>query len=234
MLLPVHRIPFYFIGGIPMQSKTVSRKLLKRLPLYLNYLKSLPEGASNVSATAMAKALELGDVQVRKDLAKVSATGRRRTGRDRYRLMQDIEDYLNFTEEAGTIVVGAGKLGRALLDYVEFEKAGFNVMAGFDIDPCVDISEGGKPIYPISRLEHFCRHYDVHIGVIAVPAESAQSVCDSLVACGIKAIWNFAPVHLQVPEYVVVQSENLAVSLTSLRVQMKNQNTEFITMSQVI
>jgi redox-sensing transcriptional repressor len=217
-----------------MQSKTVSRKLLKRLPVYLNYLKSLPEDASNVSATAMAKALELGDVQVRKDLAKVSATGRRRTGRNRHQLMQDIEAYLNFAEDTGTVVVGAGKLGRALLDYTGFEKAGFNVMAGFDIEPSVDISEGGKPIYPISRLEHFCRHYDVHIGVIAVPAENAQDVCDSLVSCGVRAIWNFAPVHLQVPDSVIVQSENLAVSLTSLRVQMKNRDMEFTTMNQVI
>ena len=89
-----------------MESTTVSRKLLKRLPVYLNYLKSLPEDASNVSATAMAKALELGDVQVRKDLAKVSATGRRRTGRNRHQLMQDIESYLNFAEDTGTVVVG--------------------------------------------------------------------------------------------------------------------------------
>ena len=216
-----------------METKPVSRKLLKRLPVYLNYLKNLPEDFPNVSATAMARALELGDVQVRKDLAKIS-TGRRRTGRNRHQLMQDIEEYLNFAEETGTIVVGAGKLGRALLDYAGFEEAGFNVMAGFDIAPSIDISEGGKPIYPVSRLEHFCKHYDVHIGVIAVPAESAQRVCDSLVACGVRALWNFAPIHLQVPDYVTVQSENLAVSLTSLRVQMKNQNAERSTMNQVI
>ena len=216
-----------------MEPKPVSRKLLKRLPVYLNYLKNLPEDSPNVSATAMARALELGDVQVRKDLAKIS-TGRRRTGRNRHQLMLDIEEYLNFAEETGTIVVGAGKLGRALLDYAGFEEAGFNVMAGFDIEPSIDISEGGKPIYPVGRLEHFCKHYDVHIGVIAVPAESAQRVCDSLVSCGVRAIWNFAPIHLQVPDYVTVQSENLAVSLTSLRVQMKNQNAELTTMNQVI
>ena len=217
-----------------MEPKPVSRKLLKRLPIYLNYLKNLPEDSPNVSATAMAKALELGDVQVRKDLAKIS-TGRRRTGRNRHQLMQDIENYLNFAEETGTVVVGAGKLGRALLDYAGFEEAGFNVMAGFDTEPSIDISEGGKPIYPFSRLEHFCKHYDVHIGVIAVPEESAQSVCDTLVACGVRAIWNFAPVHLQVPEYVIVQSENLAVSLTSLRVQLNNRNTELeTTINQVI
>lgn len=204
-----------------MESKTVSRKLLKRLPLYLNYLKSLPEDFANVSATAMAKALELGDVQVRKDLAKVASTGRRRTGRDRHQLMKDIEEYLDFAEETGTVIVGAGKLGRALLDYIGFEESGLNIMAGFDVLPYPEVSAGGKPIYPMNRLEQFCKHYDVHIGVIAVPVESAQQVCDSLVACGIHAIWNFAPVHLQVPEHVIVQSENLAVSLTALRVQMK-------------
>jgi len=200
----------------------ISKKLLKRLPVYLAHLKSLPAN-SNVSATSMAKALGLGDVQVRKDLAKVSAAGRRRTGRDRERLIQDIEEYLDFAAETGTIIVGAGKLGRALLDYIGFEESGLNVMAGFDVQPCADRSEIGKPIYPMSRLESFCRHYDVHIGIITVPAESAQRVCDTLVTCGITAIWNFAPVHLKVPEYVVVQSENLAVSLTALRMQMKTQ-----------
>jgi len=200
----------------------ISKKLLKRLPVYLAHLKSLPAN-SNVSATSMAKALGLGDVQVRKDLAKVSAAGRRRTGRDRERLIQDIEEYLDFAAETGTIIVGAGKLGRALLDYTGFEESGLNVMAGFDAHPCAEHSEIGKPIYPMNRLESFCRHYDVHIGIIAVPAESAQRVCDTLVGCGITAIWNFAPVHLKVPEHVVVQSENLAVSLTALRMQMKTQ-----------
>jgi len=206
-----------------MEPTTVSKKLLKRLPVYLNHLKSLPEDTENVSATAMARALGLGDVQVRKDLAKVSHTGRRRTGRSREQLIRDIEEYLDFATETGTIVIGAGKLGRALLDYSGFEENGLNIMAGFDVNPVVDQLESGKPIYSMSRLEHFCKHYDVHIGIIAVPAENAQSVCDSMVACGIQAIWNFAPVHLNVPNHVIVQSENLAVSLTSLRAQLKNR-----------
>ncbi len=206
-----------------METVKISKKLLKRLPIYLAHLKSLPEN-TNVSATSIAKALGLGDVQVRKDLAKVSEAGRRRTGRSREQLIRDIGDYLDFAAKTGTVIVGAGKLGRALLDYSGFEESGLNVMAGFDIQPCSERSETGKPIYPMNRLESFCRHYDVCLGVITVPAECAQSVCDSMVACGITAIWNFAPVHLKVPEYVVVQSENLAVSLTALRIQMKNQN----------
>lgn len=205
-----------------MEPNKVSKKLLKRLPVYLNYLKNLPEHSENISATAMAKALGLGDVQVRKDLAKISHTGRRRTGRNRELLIQDIEDYLDFATETGTILIGAGKLGQVLLDYSGFVESGLNLMAGFDIQPGKKLSDGGKPIYPMSRLESFCKCYDVRIGIIAVPAESAQSVCDSLVACGINAIWNFAPVHLKVPEHVVVQSENLAVSLASLRLQIRS------------
>lgn len=209
-----------------MEPNKVSRKLLKRLPVYLNYLKSLPECTECISATTIAKALGLGDVQVRKDLAKVSHTGRRKTGRSREQLIRDIETYLDFATETGTVLVGAGKLGQALLDYSGFEESGLNVMAGFDIQPAAKYSGSGKPIYPMNRLESFCKHYDVHIGIIAVPAENAQTVCDCLVACGIKAIWNFAPVHLQVPEHVVIQSENMAVSVASLRLQIKNNQNQ--------
>lgn len=206
-----------------MEIVKISKKLLKRLPAYLAHLKSLPAN-SNVSATSIAKALGLGDVQVRKDLAKVSEAGRSRTGRSRERLIQDIENYLDFAAETGTVIVGTGKLGRALLDYEGFDKSGMKIMAGFDLEPCAENSESGKPIYPMSRLENFCRHYDVRIGVITVPAENAQMVCDKMIACGITAIWNFAPVRLKVPDHVIVQSENLAISLTALRVQMKKQN----------
>lgn len=204
-----------------MESIRVSKKLLNRLPGYLNHLKTLPSESENVSASAIARALGLGEVQVRKDLAKISITGRRRTGRCREQLIRDIEKYLDFAAETGTIIVGTGKLGCALLDYEGFDEAGLNVMAGFDLHPTRDITERGKRIYPMTRLETFCKRYEVRIGIIAVPAENAQDVCDALVACGVEAIWNFAPVRLRVPDHVVIKSENLALSLTALRIQLK-------------
>ena len=207
-----------------METPIVSIKLLKRLPVYLHYIKTLPEHTENISATRMAKDLGLGDVMVRKDLAKVSNGGRRKLGYVREDLIVDIEKFLDFNSTTDAIVIGAGKLGQALLDYCGFEASGLHIVAGFDLHTSKKYTNGGKPIYPITKLAQFCEDNQVAIAIITVPAESAQNVCDELVDCGIRAIWNFAPVHLNVPERIVVQSENLAVSLTALRMQLKNQN----------
>ena len=205
-----------------MEPVVISKKLLKRLPLYLAHLKALPEN-SNVSATSMARYLGLGEVMVRKDLAKISETGRRRTGRSRERLIRDIEEYLYLAAETPTVVVGAGMLGMALLDYGGFEESGFQIQAAFDPEPCSGASKNGKPIYSMNCLERYCRQHHVRVGIITVPVEDAQQVCDALVSSGVSAIWNFAPVHLRVPEHVIVQSENLADSLTALGLQMRKQ-----------
>ena len=203
-----------------MGNRKISQTLLKRLPIYLNYLRSLPPGTTTISATAIAKALNLGDVQVRKDLAKVSNGGRRRTGHFREKLIMDIEEFLDFANSTGSIVVGAGKLGQALLDYTGFEESGLNILAGFDIHPAETQTDSSKPIFPMNQLDTFCKCYDVRIGILTVPADQAQAVCDRLIACGIDAIWNFAPVHLTVPDHVLVQNENLAISLSTLRMQL--------------
>lgn len=209
-----------------MKPDVVSKKTLRRLLLYLDFLKTLPADVENVSATTIAKALELGDVQVRKDLAQISHTGRRRTGRNRMQLIQEIEEYLGCTANNGAIVIGTGKLGRALLEYDGFEEAGLNVMAGFDSLPTEKQMDSGKPIYPLNQLEAFCKRYAVHVGVIAGPDEITQMVCDRLIACGINAIWNFTRIRLKVPSNVIVQNENLAVSLTSLKLQLKTREAQ--------
>ncbi len=208
-----------------MESTKISRMLLNRLPLYLNHLKALPGEDCNVSATAIANALGLGHVQVRKDLAKVSHEGRRRTGRSRDQLIRDIENYLDCTSTTTTVIVGAGLMGRALLDYSGFENSGLNVMACFDPEAINNQTDIGKPVYPMSCLAAFCKSYDVRIGIIAVPAENAQTVCDALVECGVQAIWNFAPVNLRVPEDVVLQNESLAASISTLRMQLRDRDS---------
>ena len=211
-----------------MERKEISKSVLKRLPGYLAYLKSIPEGSSpNISATALANALGMGEVQVRKDLAMVSDGGRPKIGYLREHLIEDIEQFLGYDNTTDAVLIGAGKLGQALLDYRGFEAYGLNILAAFDICPQNDSTDSGKPIVHIDKLESFCRTHKVLMGIITVPASQAQAVCDQLIACGIKAIWNFAPVHLDVPEHILVQSENMANSLAvlsmHLRAQMKDK-----------
>lgn len=204
-----------------MEPERIPKKLLMRLPVYLNYAKSLPESTQNISATQMAKALGLGDVMVRKDLAKVSSGGRRKLGYVRENLITDIEGFLDVPVCTDAVVIGAGRMGQALLDYEGFGKSGLNILAGFDLNETVQYTSSGKPIYPISQLKEFCRAHQIRIAVITVPVGAAQSTCDQAVEAGIDAIWNFASIHLRVPGHVVVQNENLAASLTALRMQLQ-------------
>ena len=210
-----------------MQRKEISRAVLKRLPGYLAYLKNIPESASPyISATALAAALGMGEVQVRKDLAMVSEGGRPKIGYMRERLIEDISQFLGYDNTTDAILVGAGKLGQALLGYNGFDEYGLNIRAAFDAAPAVDATEDGKPIYHIDKLESFCRTNKVLMGIITVPAKHAQQVCDKMIEVGIKAIWNFAPVHLDVPAGILVQNQNMATSLAVLSVHLKAQIKE--------
>ena len=190
-----------------MESNKISKTLIRRLPLYLEHLKSLPGEDCNISATAIAEALGLGDVQVRKDLAKISGEGRRRTGRSRNQLIEAIEACMDSRTDTASILVGAEGLGKLLLDQKDFASCGVNVVACFDLNTPQKRTENGKVVYSIKRLESFCRHYEVRMGIIAVPSESAQSVCDGLIACGIRSIWNFSQAHLRVPTGIFLHEE---------------------------
>ncbi len=199
-----------------MQQITISKAVLKRLPIYLTYLKS-QENLVNISATALATALNLGEVQVRKDLALVSDGGRPKIGYNRLKLIDDIEQFLGCDNTNDAVVIGAGGLGGALLGYTGFAEYGLNIVAAFDSNPdLVGKVKRGKKIYPVSELKEFCTERKILIGIITVPSEFAQSVCDDLIECGIRAIWNFAPIHLEVPDGVLVQRENMATSLAVL------------------
>lgn len=210
-----------------MERKEISKSVLKRLPIYLSYLRSLPQdSAPYISATALAGALSMGEVQVRKDLAMVSDGGRPKIGYLRERLMEDISQFLGYDNTTDAILVGAGKLGQALLGYEGFDAYGLNILAAFDIAPVADKTEDGKPILPMTELESFCRTNKILMGIITVPAAHAQQVCDQLIACGIKAIWTFAPVHLDVPEHILVQNENMATSLAVLSMHLQAQMKE--------
>lgn len=210
-----------------MERKEISKSVLKRLPGYLAYLKTLPDdGSPYISATALANALGMGEVQVRKDLAMVSDGGRPKIGYQRLALIDDIEQFLGYDNTTDAVLIGAGKLGQALCGYTGFEAYGLNILAAFDAQPVTDRTDEGKPIYPMEQLESFCKANKVLMAIITVPAMYAQEVCDRLIGCGIKAVWNFAPTHLEVPENILVQNENMATSLAVLSMHLQAQIKE--------
>lgn len=210
-----------------MERKEISKSVLKRLPGYLAYLKSITDPTSAyISATALAGALNMGEVQVRKDLAMVSNGGRPKIGYLREALIEDIEQFLGYDNTTDAVIIGAGKLGQALLGYVGFDAYGLNIVAAFDTAPAAEQTEDGKPILAMDKLESFCKSRKVLMGIITVPAAQAQTVCDRLIQCGIKAVWNFAPIHLDVPDNILVQNENMATSLAVLSVHLQAQMKE--------
>lgn len=204
-----------------MEQNKVSKATLGRVPAYLGFLKRLDEGVTTISATSIAKNLGFGEVQVRKDLGAISATGKPRVGYLRRELTERLEDLLK-AGDGNAVIVGAGRLGMALLDYGGFEKYGISILSAFDpkVKKC-ELSKGGKPLFPLEELSSYCRANSVKLGVIAVPGEAAQEVCDLLCENGIRAIWCFAPCRLYTPADVAVQYENLALSLAHLRMQIK-------------
>lgn len=197
-----------------MKQASVMRATVGRLPLYLKYLKSLSKAVDNISATTIARELGLGEVQVRKDLSSVSGAGRPKTGYVTTELIENLESFLGYTR---AVIVGAGKLGMALLEYEGFAPYGLEIAAAFDNDSTkVAMYKGKKAIYSMEYLEDFCKKENIQIGIITVPEAAAQEVCNKMVQIGIAGIWNFAPCNLVVPKEVVLQQENMALSLAYL------------------
>ncbi|MDD4773198.1 MAG: redox-sensing transcriptional repressor Rex [Eubacteriales bacterium] len=203
-----------------MNGVIVPKATLGRLPIYLRYLKSIRADSKNISATGIAKALGYGEVQVRKDLGAVSGKGKPKVGYDTDDLIERLDAYLGLNKSEQAIIVGAGKLGRALLDYNGFSDFGLDIAAAFDTGDTTQISESGKPIYPMEEFDNFCYRHAIRIGIITVPRDAAQGVCDLMVKNNISAVWSFAPGILSVPDHVVLRQENLALSLAYLTKQI--------------
>ena len=204
--------------------KSVSRATLERLPMYYRYLLDLQrKGEKNVSSVTISEEMKLSSIQVRKDLACVSSiAGKPKTGFFVDELIKDISSFLGYNNTTDAVLIGVGQLGKTLLSYPGFENYGLKIVAGFDsneeiCNKCVN----GKKILPMNKLRDFLKRTNVHIGIITVPKDAAQEVCNLLVDVGIKAIWNFAPTHILVPHDVVVKNEDMAASLAVLSNKLK-------------
>lgn len=204
-----------------MREAEISRPALGRIPMYLRFLKGLPPSIRNISSTVIAKELGLGEVQVRKDLGALCGSGKPKVGYQRSELIESLQAFMT-GEKVNAVIIGAGRLGKALLDYTGFEDFGISVLSAFDEKISEgNLSEGGKPILPMTEFSEFCSKNNVGIGIIAVPSESAQSVCNIFYDNGIRLMWCFAPCQLYKPADAVIQYENLALSLAHLKMQIK-------------
>ena len=211
----------YVQGGVILKETEISRPALGRIPMYLRFLRGLPLSIENISSTVIAKELGLGEVQVRKDLGALCGSGKPKVGYQRKELIESLEKFMT-GDKVEAVIVGAGRLGKALLDYSGFEDFGISVLAAFDKKAQEDtVSEGGKPILPMTEFSDFCKAHKVGIGIIAVPADAAQSVSNLFYENGVRLMWCFAPCQLYKPADAVIQYENLALSLAHLKMQIK-------------
>lgn len=195
----------------------VSVTCLQRLPIYLNYLKTLGNDVKYISSGAIARSLGMGEVLVRKDLAITSAQGRTRVGYRLSELISALEDYLGCNDRKNAAIFGAGGLGCALLAYGGFKNYGIEIVAAFDNDnDKIGSVIDGKPVLDVACAKDSINDMGIKLAAICVPAKHAQAIADLLVDCGVKAILNFAPLLLKVPEGFTVRNIDVAANMAIL------------------
>jgi len=209
-------------GSTP-SARNIPEASLRRLPIYHRLLQALMlTGVANVSCTTIAAALDLDSTQVRKDIEATGIVGKPKVGYSLVVLARWIEHFLGWDNTNEAVLVGVGSLGSALLGYQKFRQLGFDLVAAFDTDPGkVGQSIAGKEVLHLDKLIELVCRLHIHLGVIATPPAAAQSIADLMVEGGIRAIWNFAPVHLRVPSFVILQNEDLYHSLASLSFRLE-------------
>lgn len=196
-------------------SMKVPEPTLRRLPWYLSNLKLLKKrGERFVSSTQLSKETNIDASQIAKDLSYVNISGRTRVGYEIDTLVTVLENFLGFTNLHKAFLFGVGSLGGALLHDSGLHHFGLEIVAAFDVNPAlVGTTLNGIPIFHSEEFFQKMQEYDVHIGVLTVPIEIAQQITDYMVEGGIKAVWNFTPFRIRVPENIVVQNTSLYAHL---------------------
>ena len=198
---------------------------LRRLPVYYRSLQGMvAAGVTQVSCSDLGRVLGLDPTQVRKDIEMTGIVGKPKVGYPLGELVRWIENFLGWNRPKAAVLAGAGSLGSALLGYAKFPSHGLEIVAAFDTDgEKIGQHIHGREVQPLMFLPDFVRQTKALVGVIATPAAASQSVADLMVSAGIRAIWNFAPAHIQVPERVILQNEDLYHSLASLSFKLESK-----------
>jgi len=203
------------MGGI--NQKELKEKIrvpeptLRRLPWYLSNVKLMKKrGERFVSSTQISKEINIDASQIAKDLSFVDINGRTRVGYDVDELINVLENFLGFVDMHKAFLFGVGSLGGALLGDSGLHQFGLKIVAAFDVNPkLVGTSINNIPVFHTDEFENKIKEFDVNIGVLTVPIEVSQQITDKMVAGGIKAVWNFTPFRIRVPENIVVQNTSL-------------------------
>lgn len=201
-----------------METKEISRAVIKRLPRYYRYLGELmEEGVDRISSRELSERMKVTASQIRQDLNHFGGFGQQGYGYNVEHLYNEIAAILGLTHTNRMIIIGAGNLGQALANYGNFERRGFVTEALFDVNPeVVGKTVRGIPVLSLDELESFLATHEVEIATLAIPKAEAVKVAKRLVDSGIRAIWNFAHTDLDLPEDVVVENVHLSESLMRL------------------
>lgn len=205
--------------------RKIAESTVRRLSLYLRFLEEFEEqGIGTVSSDALALRGGTTSAQVRKDLSFFGSFGKRGLGYAVPELAGRLREILGLGRDYRVVLLGAGKIGSALVQYRGFQKRGFEIVGIFDVDPAkIGKRWNGLTVSDVVRLEQELAGQSIDIGVLVTPAEAAQDLADRLVKLGIKAILNFAPMQLSVPEDVSVKNVNLALELEALSYALTNR-----------
>jgi len=195
--------------------KVIPEPTLKRLPKYIDLLSRMEkENIKYVSSSMISEILGLDSIQVRKDLSITGAIGKPKIGFELDELLAALKHTLNWDNVTDAFLIGVGSLGSAILGYKDFSSYGLNIISAFDNDPSkIGSVVNGIEILPIEKLSDMIKRMHIHIGVLTVPAEAAQHISEIMIDAGISSIWNFAPVHLKVPNEIIVENAQLTQSL---------------------
>jgi redox-sensing transcriptional repressor len=206
------------------RNKIISEAIIKRLPRYYRYLKELEaSGESKVSSNALANLLKITASQVRQDFCTFGEFGMQGYGYDINRLRKEIGAILGLDKTYNVIIIGSGNIGMALCGYKGFKEEGFHIKAMFDIKDLTKPLPSGVEFFKMENLSSYVEKNHVDIAIITTQKENAYDVAKEIVALGIKAIWNFAPIDLKLGDDVAVENINMSESLFVLSYRMKNK-----------
>ena len=213
-----------------MEAKQISKAVIKRLPRYYRYLGELLEdNVERISSNDLSKKMRVTASQIRQDLNNFGGFGQQGYGYNVKYLYTEIGKILGLVTVHPMIIVGAGNLGQALANYVEFEKRGFKLVGIFDVNPVLEgIAVRGIEIQMISDLPFFLKENNVEIAILTLPKNKAIDMADILIENGIKAIWNFAHVDLDTPDGVIVENVHLSESLMTLSYNLSQYRQEHV------